>query len=146
MADKKNFKSFAAITDSISEVIGLKATNETALDKVIQKRVDAEVERRATLLEKGFDKYNTTQKALAQCGPDVVTHVVTAASKGDDGEALVQKAYSDKRMKELQKLRQDLAALDAAFLKAYSEGNYEPLMKLVGGGGKPEGKPEEKVE
>jgi hypothetical protein len=143
MADKKNFKSFAAITDSISEVIGLKATNETALDKVIQKRVDAEVERRATLLEKGFDKYNTTQKALAQCGPDVVTHVVTAASKGDDGEALVQKAYSDKRMKELQKLRQDLAALDAAFLKAYSEGNYEPLMKLVGGGNKPEnGKPE----
>ena len=131
MADKKNFKSFAAITDSISEVIGLKATNETALDKVIQKRVDAEVERRATLLEKGFDKYNTTQKALAQCGPDVVTHVVTAASKGDDGEALVQKAYSDKRMKELQKLRQDLAALDAAFLKAYSEGNYEPLQKLV---------------
>ena len=135
MSDKKSFKSFAAITDSISEVIGLKATNETALDKVIQKRVDAEVERRATLLEKGFEKYNTTQKALAQCGPDVITHVVTTAPKGqEEGEALIQKAYSDKRMKELTKLRQDMAALDAAFIKAYSEGNYEPLMKIVGGG------------
>mgnify|MGYP007070567118 CR=1 FL=1 len=143
MADKKNFKSFAAITDSISEVISLKATNETALDKVIQKRVDAEVERRATLLEKGFDKYNTAQKALAQCGPDLVTHVVTTATKGDEGEALVQKAYSDKRMKELQQLRKTVSELDVAFIKAYSEGNYEPLMKLVGGSGKPEGgKPE----
>jgi len=138
MAEKKNFKSFAAITDSISEVIGLKATNETALDKVVQKRVDAEVERRATLLEKGFDKYNTAQKALAQCGPDVVTHVVTASKEGE-GEALVQKAYSDKRMKELQGLRKTVSELDVAFIKAYSEGNYEPLQKLVGGG-----KPEEK--
>ena len=134
MAEKKSFKSFAAITESISEVISLKATNETALDKVIQKRVDAEIDNRATLLEKGFDKYNTAKKALAKCGPDLTTHVLTSSEKEGEGEALTQRAYSEARMKELNKLRKDISELDVAFLKAYSEGNYEPLMKIVGGG------------
>jgi hypothetical protein len=134
---EKSFKSFSALAESISDAIGSVTTNESALGKVVQKRVDAEVERRSALLEKGFEKYTTAEKALKQCGPDVITHEIVAGE--NEGTPIKKLAFSDKRLKELQKLRKDVADLDAAFLKAYSEGNYENLQKLVGSG-----KPEEK--
>jgi hypothetical protein len=139
MSDKKSFKSFTVLTDSITDAIGQDSTNSAALDKVVQKRVDAEIERRSTLLEKGFDKYTEAQKALAKCGPDLVSFVPTQ----DGGEPVKQSAFSEKRIQELNKLRKTVSDLDVAFIKAYSEGNYEPLTKLVGGG-KPE--PEKKVD
>lgn len=141
MSKEKVFKSFSALSESISEAIKNPSTNETALEKVIQKRVDAEADRRSALLEKGFDKYTTTEKALKACGPDIVTHVVTAGE--ENGTPIRQASFSDKRLKELQGLRKTLADLDVAFIKAYGEeANYEPLAKLVGGGKPEEKKPE----
>jgi hypothetical protein len=138
MAEKKAFKSFTALTESINAGIADVSTNKTALDKVIQKRVDAEIEKRSVLLEKGFDKYNEAVKALNKIGPDVITHTL-AGESNEGGTPVTNKAYSDKQLKLLQQTRKAVSDLDVAFIKAFEEGNYEPLTKLVaGGGGKPE--------
>jgi hypothetical protein len=139
MSDKKAFKSFTALTDSINAAIGDVSTNKSALDKVVKKRVDVEIEKRSTLLEKGFDKYNEAQKSLAKCGPDIVTHTLT-----EEGTPITAKSFSDNQLKLLQKTRKTIADLDVAFIKAYDEGNYEPLTKLVAGGGG-DGKKKEEV-
>lgn len=131
MAEKKVFKSFTALTDSINTAIADTTTNKSALDKVIQKRVDAEIEKRSVLLEKGFDKYTEAVKALNKIGPDVVSH--TLAEEG--GTPITTKAYSDKQLKLLQQTRKIVSDLDVAFIKAFEEGNYEPLTKAVAGGG-----------
>jgi hypothetical protein len=136
MAEKKAFKSFTALTDSINTAIADTSTNKTALDKVIQKRVDAEIEKRSVLLEKGFDKYNEAVKALGKCNADIITHTVT-----EDGAVITTKTFSDNQLKLLQKTRKIVSDLDVAFIKAFEEGNYENLTKLVAGG-----KPEEKKE
>lgn len=135
MAEKKAFKSFTALTESINTAVADVSTNKTALEKVIQKRVDAEIEKRAGLLEKGFDKYNEAVKALGKCGADLTTHTLT-----EDGTPITTKVYSDNQLKLLQKTRKTVADFDVAFIKAVEEGNYEPLTKLVAGGGKPEEK------
>ena len=144
MADtKKNLNTFAAIAESVVTKSMAPETNETAIDTVIYNRVNAEIERRAALLEKGLEKYISTKKALASCGPDQSVHIVSG-KEGEEGETFEQKSFSPKRMQELQKLRKDLANLDAAFLKVTSESNYEQLMKLVSGGGQEKGKGNDK--
>lgn len=133
MSEKKNV-GFPSINERIAD--GIKKTaNDGAIDRVVEKRVSAEIQRRADLLEKALDKYNTTKKDLAKCGPDLVSFGVIAGKDGDEtGVPVKQEAYSEKRIKEKQSLQKLVADLDIAIMKAFIENDYSKLQQLVGGG------------
>lgn len=139
MSKKENI-GFGVINDKVSDLIKTTA-NDKAMDKVVQKRVDAEIDRRATILDKAIDKYNSTKKEFAKCGPDLVSYGVVEDQAGnDEGASLKNAAFSEKRYKERQSLRKTLAELEVAILKAWTEGDYSKLEQLAGkAGNKPEG-------
>jgi len=128
MSEKKN-PNFSYINERIAEGIK-KEANDGAVDRVVQKRVEAEIARRADLLEKALDKYNTAKKELAKCGPDLISHGVVE----DSGTPVKQLAYSDKRWKEREALGKTIADLDIAIMKAMgAEADYSKLQSLIGG-------------
>jgi Skp family chaperone for outer membrane proteins len=134
---------FVSINEKIA--FGIKeGANDGAVDKVVAKRVDAEIQRRADLLEKGLDKYNTARKDLEKCKPDDIKYGVVSGKDGDEvGTPVKQEFYTEKRLKEKQNLQKLVADLDIAIMKAFSENDYSKLQTLVGGGSKPAGKPAE---
>lgn len=109
--------------------------NTGAIDKVVAKRVEAEVNRRADILEKALDKYNTTVKELAKCVPDLKSYVLVAKEGGsEDGASIEHSAYSEKRMKERNALQKLLADLEIGIMKAMNDGDYSKLQQLATSG------------
>ena len=127
MSEKKGV-GFLTINERIAEGIK-KDANNNAIDKVVDKRVEAEVTRRADMLEKALDKYNSTKKELEKCKPDLVSHVVI------DDVPVKQEAWTDKALQAKQKLQKLVADFDVAIMKAFSEGDYKKLQELSGGNG-----------
>jgi hypothetical protein len=136
MSEKKA-TGFSTINEKIAE--GIKANaNNNAVDKVVAKRVDVEINRRADLLEKALDKYNTTKKELDKCKPDLVSYGVVADKNGDEtGVPVKHEAWSEKQLKAKQGLQKLIADLDIAIMKAFTENDYSKLQQLSGGAGKP---------
>jgi hypothetical protein len=133
MAEKKAV-GFPIINERIAEGIK-KDANDNAIQRVVGKRVDAEVTRRADLLEKALDKYNNTQKELKKCVPDVTTYaIVEDPNGGEVGTPVKQAAYSEKRLKEKQALQKTVAELELAIMKAFNDGDYTKLQQLAGSG------------
>ena len=125
MSEKK--VTFLNINEKI--VDGIKKTaNEGAVDRVVEKRVEAEVTRRADLLEKALDKYNTAKKELEKCKPDMISHIVV------DDVPVKQEAWSDKALQAKQKVQKLIADFDVAIMKAFTEGDYKKLQELIGNG------------
>lgn len=134
MSEKKI--GFITINEKIAD--GIKKTaNDTAVERVVGKRVEAEVLRRADLLEKALDKYNTAKKELEKCRPDLISHVVL------DEVPVKHEAWSDKAIQAKQKLQKLIADYDIAIMKAFSEGDYKKLQEMAGSGNQ---KPAEKNE
>ena len=125
MSEKKGI-GFLTINERIADGIK-KDANTNAIDRVVEKRVEAEVTRRADLLEKALDKYNSTKKELEKCRPDIVSHVVI------DDVPVKQEAWSDKALQAKQKLQKLVADFDVAIMKAFTEGDYKKLQELSGG-------------
>lgn len=125
MSEKKGI-GFLTINERIADGIK-KDANTNAIDRVVEKRVEAEVTRRADLLEKALDKYNSTKKELEKCRPDIVSHVVI------DDVPVKQEAWSDKTLQAKQKLQKLVADFDVAIMKAFTEGDYKKLQELSGG-------------
>lgn len=143
MSEKKAtvITGFVEINEKISEAIKKTATS-SAVDKVVAKRLEAEVTRRADLLEKSLDKYNTSVNALKAIQPDVITFGVITDGKDDEtGTALQNKAYSANKWKEKQNLGKLVADLDVALMRVFSDKaeeiskGYADLQKLCGNGG-----------
>ena len=145
MAEKRT-TSFLDINTRI--VSGIKeGANESAVKKVIDKRVELEVNRRADLIDKAIDKYNTAKKELEKCKPDLISYgVVTGKDNDETGEPIRQEAYSEKKLKEKQALRKTISDLDIAIMKAMSENDYSKLQQLSGGGNNNKGKDESPAE
>src|SRR5512138_1272074 len=96
---KKEGVSFVSINERIVSTIRTDA-NEGAVNAIVEKRVKAEVTRRADILEKAVDKYNSTKKEFAGCRPDVKTYaVVPGSNKEDVGVPTEQSAYSEGQWK-----------------------------------------------
>jgi len=136
MSEKKT-TSFAGINEKIA--LGIKSdANDGAVQKIIDKRVEAEVIRRADLLEKSLDKYNTAKRELEKCRPDMVSYnVVPDKDNNEVGTPMKFEAYSEKRIKEKEALKKLIADLDIAIMKAFNEGDYSKLQQLSGGTQKP---------
>jgi len=149
MAEKKIID-FNAINKRIVEEIDASA-NKGAVDKVVGKRVDIEIERRAVLIDKALDKYNEVCKNLTKCQPDVKTFVVISKEdEKSDGATVEHKAYSESKFKERTSLQKLQAELDIAIMKTFGEDKkgvvegYAKLQQLVGNtGGKQKNEPEE---
>ena len=133
MSDKK--LTFTDINKRVSDSVK-KTANDGAIDKVVNARVDAEIDRRTGLLEKGLDKYNTTMKDLKKCVPDTRLYGVVESDSGDNGGAnLVQSFYTESKKKEKEKLQKTIADLEIAIMKALDdEPDYSKLQQLIGGG------------
>jgi hypothetical protein len=133
MSEKKQ-TGFLGINEKIAEGIK-KGANDSAVDRVVEKRVLAEVTRRADLLEKALDKYNVTKKELDKCKPDIVSYNVVSDTDGSGtGTPLKNEAWSEAKLKAKQNLQKTIADLDIAIMKAMSENDYSKLQQLAGGG------------
>lgn len=133
MSTKKTIN-FDSINKDIAEGVKTSA-NEGAVEKVIKKRVEAEVDRRADLLEKALDKYNNAKKEFTKCGPDIISYGVVDSQKEDGSNVPIKnEQYSEKRLKERQNLQKLIADLDIAIMKAFNDGDYSKLLQLAGGG------------
>lgn len=147
MAEKKIID-FNAINKRIVEEVDASA-NKGAVDKVVSKRVDIEIQRRAELIDKALDKYNEVCKNLTKCQPDVKTFVVISKEdEKSDGATVEHKAYSEAKFRERANLQKLQAELDIAIMKAFGEDKkgiaegYAKLQQLVGSG-KQKNEPEE---
>lgn len=134
MSEKKH-PNFLSINEKVAE--GIKKTaNDSAVDRVVAKRVEAEVTRRADLLEKGLEKYNSTKKEIEKCKPDNVFYTIV------DDVSVKNESWSEKKLNERKNLLELIAKLDVAIMKAMSENDYSKLQQLIGSG-KQTQKPEE---
>lgn len=132
MSEKKNI-GFPVINEKVAEGIK-KDANDSAVAKVVKKRVDAEIDRRADILDKAIDKYNNAIKDLKKCIPDLVSYgVVENADGGETGAPIKNSAYSEKRLKEKQNLQKSIADLEIAIMKAFTENDYSKLQQLSAG-------------
>lgn len=127
---------FSVISEKIAEGINTNA-NDGAIEALVGKRVQAEITRRADILEKAYDKYNSTVKELKNARPDMVSYVTVK----DSEEAVKHEAYSDKQMKNIANLRKLVSEFELAFMKAFgtepdkiNEG-YQKLQALSNQGG-----------
>ena len=142
MAEKKAI-GFIGMNERIAKEIEEKA-NEGALQVVVNKRVEAEVTRRAKLLETALDKYNVAKKDLSKIVPDVVTYGVVGSDEENSGAPIEYKVYSEATHKKRIALQRTIADFDIAIMKVFStkkeevNDGYLKLQKLTGGGGKPE--------
>ena len=132
---------FNEINQKISDAINTQAT-EGAVSISVEKRLAAEKQKRADLLEKGLEKYNTTLSSLKSLQPDVVTFaVVTDGNNSETGNALQSKAYSAKAWKQKQEAEKLVSDLELAIAFIFSDKleevnkGYTSLQKLVGNGG-----------
>lgn len=138
--DKAATVGFGGINKQITDTI-LGTANIKAVETVVTKRVNTEVGRRADLLEKALDKYNTTVSALKAVKPDNVSYSVVDATTGDN-QAIKNVSYSAKAWSEKEKLEKLVASLEVAITRAFStepkeiEEGYKKLLELVGNGGK----------
>jgi hypothetical protein len=114
MTDKKKLSGFADISAKIVEGIRIEA-NTKAVDVVVNKRVEAEVTRRADILEKAMDKYSTLIKELKSIKPDVITHSVV------EDVNTKREEFSDVLFKKRVQLQKTKAEFDVAFVKAFSD-------------------------
>ena len=106
--------------------------NAQAISILVEKRVKAEVDKRADILEKGLDMWAKLKSDLNKCQPDVVNHVLA----GEDGEEFIpERKFSDAKYKELQGLKKKLVDLESAMLLAQgAEQKYDKLTNIVKGG------------
>lgn len=135
MSEKK-LTSFKDLNVKIADTIQSEANNE-AVNTLVQKRLQAEVTRRADVLEKALDKYNTSVAELKKIKPDVITHGIV----GDESTPVKTEQYSDKLFRQLDNLRKTIAAFDIAFLKVFGgkvediADGYKKLHELTNQGG-----------
>jgi len=121
--------------NSFVDILGLIKTgiaetaNSKAIDLLVNKRIEAEIGKRADLLEKGLDAWAKLKKELDNCRPDVVNHVMVGEDKSEFGK---EEKYSDAKFKELGALKDKLVKLEAALLLAQGEKqDYEKLANAV---------------
>jgi hypothetical protein len=118
---------FVDLAVKIKKVIS-ETANEGAINKFVQKSVDAELDRRAEILEKGFTVWQNTEKELKKCVEDVTNHV----SAGENGDFVQQRSYSDARFKERTALKRKLADIEVALMLAFGENqDYSKLEELT---------------
>jgi chaperonin cofactor prefoldin len=142
---KTKLTGFKELNQKIAESIKDEA-NVGAIDRIVNKRVEVEVIRRADILEKALDKYNTTRKELEKCKADVITY----STVGDSDTPVKCEAWSENALKNKTKIQKLVADFDIAFMKAFeaetdkiNEG-YKKLQELTGQAGN--GKKEKEAE
>lgn len=132
---KEKIKGFVGINQLIS--IGITSNaSETAVQKVVEKRVAVEVTRRVELLEKAMDKYDTAKKELLNCKPDVKNIIIVKADDDSEGTPVANESWSPKQYEVRTKLKKLIADLDIAFMHAFDDKapDWDKLRKLVSGG------------
>jgi hypothetical protein len=136
MSEKK-VKGFLGVGSLVSEAI--KATaNNNAIQTVVDKRVEAEVIRRAGILEKCLDKYDATKKEILSLKPDMVSLGVVKSESGEEtGAPIKNEAWSPAQWAKKEKALKLIADLDIAFMHAFDENkpDWDKLQKLSTGGG-----------
>lgn len=127
----KVINKFVDLAVKIKEVISTTA-NPAAVEKFVQKSADAEINRRAEILEKGFTVWQNTEKELKKCVEDQVIHVPA----GEDGTYVQQKSYSDAKFKEKTAIKKKLADIEVALMLAFGENqDYSKLEEITKKGG-----------
>jgi len=127
MAKEKESNKFVDISKKIHEAISTTANNG-AIERLVQRKAEEEIERRSIILEKGLLLFNTTEKELKKCVEDVVTHV---AVEGEETH-VEQKSFSDARFKERANLKKRLADIDVALMLAFGDNqDYSKLEELI---------------
>jgi hypothetical protein len=130
MSKEKKTVTFDTIVSSITEMIKSSA-NGNAVDSIVKKRFDAEVARRADILDKAVDKYAEAKKLFSKAGPDLKTHdVISGPEKGEFGEPVTRMSYSDAQLKYRKALQKYIAEMDLAISKAIEENDYQKLQEL----------------
>jgi hypothetical protein len=125
---KKEAMKFVDISTMIKKNIS-EVANSEAVDALVAKLKDAEVAKRADLLEKGYNLWKTTENELKKCVEDVTQHVPVS---GADGEFVQQKSFSDAKFKERKTLKERQANLEVALMKALGEDqDYAKLDEIV---------------
>lgn len=133
---KEKVKGFLGIGTLVAETIKTTANGE-AIQNVVDKRVEAEVQRRAGILEKCLDKYDATKKELASLKPDVVSLGVIKNEAGEEtGVPIKNEAWSPAQWAKREKALKLIADLDIAFMHAFDEAkpDWDKLLKLSSGG------------
>lgn len=109
------------ILTTISEQ--LKTSGDAVRQKVVQGRVDAEVNKRADALEKALKLRTETQVELKkQDKPDNVL-------KDKDGK-VIHEAFTDARIKERKKLQEKITKIDKAIDAAFNDNEWGKLKDL----------------
>lgn len=131
---KENKERFETIRSKIKDAIKEKA-NIAAVDAVVEASVKREIERRSDIIEKGLDAWSKANRELEKINRgDLVTFEPVLDKEGKDTgvEPVKVTKYSEARMKEIQKIKEQIAKLDMALLKALGEeANYEKLQSLI---------------
>jgi hypothetical protein len=147
MSTKLTVNKFVDISKWIKDTIATTA-NDAALAKLVQKKADEEIARRADLLDKGLTVWSATEKDLKKCVADIITHVPVEGK--EDGELMKVEAFSDARKKEKDTLKERSAKIEIALMLALGkDGDYsklEEIIKKSGNGNKQEKKPAEATE
>lgn len=136
---EKKVTGFTELNQKISKGIETEA-NKGAVETVVNKRVQAEVIRRAEILEKAMDKYNSLKKELSKIKPDIINHSVV---DGNEDTSVKNESYSDKLWKTKQSLGKQISELDLAIMKVFSDKTetinegYKKLQDLSNQGGGP---------
>ncbi len=113
----KNAKDiFEAIADHIT------TANPKIRERVIEGRVEKVLEERAGILDKALEKAETMRKDLNKLKQ-------YDQKDYDDNFNAVSGTYSEGRVKELKKLKENAGKLDAAIGKAINDGDYDSLKK-----------------
>lgn len=107
---------FKKLNEQIAESINGTA-NGSAVDTIVAKRTQAEVTRRADILEAALDKYNSTVAQGKKLGPDLHSMVTV---EGSD-VPVKHSAYSEKQWKEKDNNGKTVAAFEIAFLKIFGK-------------------------
>lgn len=98
--------------------------NESVLELVQSKRVDAEIRRRADLVAKGFDLFISAEEARAKIKP--------SAERFDKyGVPVDTPSYTRDQISQRSKLAQTIERLDSALGEAILNSNYGSLEKAT---------------
>lgn len=101
----------------------LAVSGSTVWNKVVEQLVQVEVDNRVAKIHKLLAARNTAAKELEKLRPDVVQFNPQYGSKSE--------SYSKDVWEKREKKQKAIEAADAAATRAFLEGNYEPIDKVI---------------
>lgn len=113
------------VAAKIHEIVAqrLEKSKGDVREAVIESFVSKENDRRASLLIKAVNKAEELEKAIAKIKPDQHNY--------DGNGDLLSSTFSEQKMKELKKVKQERAKLDQAMDEAFDSANYQQLEKAL---------------